>query len=215
MDIAGRHHRHLLRRAGRFLKSAGDSELAIRQALSCNVVHSKSLSLVERSVLTTSFLTAQTKGFRVFFAPQAGKAAAPTLVQGLVKPAQSEVSEFCRELTGLTAESVAEAGTFADVVAILKKEYHAKDRLWASWGDYDRRQFERECADKGVAYPFGRSHLNVKTLFAVATGLGREVGMDGAYQQLGWQIEGIHHHGDDDAWNIAGLLCMLLRRMRD
>lgn len=63
-------------------------------------------------------------------------------------------------------------------------------------------------------YPFGRSHLNVKTLFAIATGLGREVGMGGAYRQLGWEIEGVHHHGDDGAGNIAGVLCMLLKRMR-
>jgi hypothetical protein len=61
----------------------GDSQLAIDQPLSCNVVHSKSLSLVESSVSITYFLTAQTKGFRVFFAPDLRKTAAATLVQGL------------------------------------------------------------------------------------------------------------------------------------
>lgn len=132
----------------------------------------------------------------------------------LVKPAHSEISEFCRNLTGLTAESLAGAGTLAEATAILKREYHSKDRLWASWGDYDRRQFERECKEKELSFPFGLGHLNVKTLFAVAQGLDRELGMGEAYQRLGWQIEGVHHHGDDDAWNIAGALCMLLKRMR-
>jgi inhibitor of KinA sporulation pathway (predicted exonuclease) len=132
----------------------------------------------------------------------------------LIKPAHSEVSEFCRNLTGLTAESLAGAGTFAKAIAILKKEYQSKDRLWASWGDYDRRQFERECKEKEAPFPFGQSHLNVKTLFAISQGLDRELGMGEAYERLGWPIEGVHHHGDDDAWNIAGVLCMLLRKAR-
>ncbi len=69
----------------------------------------------------------------------------------LVKPVRSAVSEFCGRLTGLTTESLASAGTLADAVAILKKDYRAKDRLWASWGDYDRRQFERVCKESAVA----------------------------------------------------------------
>jgi flagellar capping protein FliD len=114
-----------------------------------------------------------------------------------------------------SVSSLVGAGTLAEATAILKKEYHSKDRLWASWGDYDRRQFERECKEKELSFPFGLGHLNVKTLFAVAQGLDRELGMGEAYQRLGWPIEGVHHHGDDDAWNIAGVLCMLLKRMRD
>lgn len=42
----------------------------------------------------------------------------------------------------------------------------------------------------------------------------REVGLDGAYAQLGLTLEGTHHRGVDDAWNIAGLLCKLLRTLR-
>lgn len=133
----------------------------------------------------------------------------------LIKPVRcSVVSEFCRALTGLTQDMLVTAGTLADAAAILKKDYLVKDRLWASWGDYDRRQFERVCKESSVAYPFGISHLNVKTLFAVSMGLDREMGMDEAYRHLGWTLEGVHHHGDDDAWNIAGVLGMLLKRAR-
>ena len=53
--------------------------------------------------------------------------------------------------------------------AIIEKEYHSKDRLWASWGDYDRWQFERACKEAGVPYPFGTSRLNVKSLFSLAS----------------------------------------------
>ncbi|TWU49274.1 3'-5' exonuclease [Rubripirellula reticaptiva] len=132
----------------------------------------------------------------------------------LVKPVLSEISEFCTELTTLTPDMLTDAGSLADAVKVLKKEYGSKDRLWASWGDYDRRQFERVCKDLNVGYPFGPSHLNVKSLFAAAMGSGHELGLDGAYKQLGLELEGTHHRGDDDAWNIAQILCRLLKTMR-
>ena len=53
----------------------------------------------------------------------------------------------------------ADAGSLGDAAKILKNDYLSKDRLWASWGDYDRRQFERVCKDQDVGYPFGPSHL--------------------------------------------------------
>ena len=133
----------------------------------------------------------------------------------LVKPERSEISEYCTELTTLTPDMFTDARTFRDAVQILKKEYHTKERLWASWGDYDRRQFERVCREYGVEYPFGVSHLNVKTLFATATTQRHEIGLDAAYKKLGMTMEGTHHRGDDDAWNIAEVLCYLLRQIRN
>ena len=132
----------------------------------------------------------------------------------LIKPAKSQVSEFCTRLTTITAEQLASAGTLADAVRILKKDFKSQDRLWASWGDYDRRQFERVCKEAAVAYPFGISHLNVNTFFAITHGLGHEIGMDAALAHVGIPLEGTHHRGGDDAWNIAGLLCSLLAPAR-
>lgn len=132
----------------------------------------------------------------------------------LVKPAKSQVSAFCTNLTTITADTLAGAGTLADAVRVLKKEFRSQDRLWASWGDYDRRQFERVCKEHNVGYPFGLTHLNAKTLFAVAHGLPHEVGVDAAFSRLGLKMEGTHHRGGDDAWNIALLLSMLLRTAR-
>ena len=133
----------------------------------------------------------------------------------LVKPVESEISDFCTKLTTLTPDMFTDAGSLADAIKVLKKEYRSKDRLWASWGDYDRRQFERCCTAAGVDYPFGPSHLNVKSLFASAIGHDHELGLDGAYERLGETLEGTHHRGHDDAWNIAGLLCKLLNAARN
>ena len=132
----------------------------------------------------------------------------------LVRPIRSKVSEFCTKLTTIRHEDVEHAGTLADAVGILKREYRSSDRLWASWGDYDRRQFERVCRELTVPYPFGVSHLNIKTLFAIGRADDSEMGLDLACQALGMTLEGTHHRGADDAWNIAGILCRLLARQR-
>ncbi len=132
----------------------------------------------------------------------------------LVKPQRSEISAFCTELTTLRSEMFAEAVSFSEAVRILKTEYHTKSRLWSSWGDYDRRQFERNCQEYDVPYPFGSGHLNIKTLFAAAHGLSHEIGLDAACKQIELSMEGTPHRGHDDAWNIAGVLCFLLQRMR-
>jgi inhibitor of KinA sporulation pathway (predicted exonuclease) len=132
----------------------------------------------------------------------------------LIRPVRSKISEFCTKLTTLDDSHFQGAGTLADAVGILKKEYRSPDRLWASWGDYDRRQFERVCRELTVPYPFGVGHLNIKTLFAVVHGDAGEMGLDEACAKIGLAMEGTHHRGHDDAWNIAGVLCYLLRKFR-
>lgn len=132
----------------------------------------------------------------------------------LVRPERSTISNFCRELTGLTPNMFSESVSYREALRVLKKEYSAHDRLWASWGDYDRKQFERVCDQYGYAYPFGRSHLNIKTLFSIVLAEEAELGLDEACARVNMPLEGRHHRGDDDAWNIAGLLCRLLQVAR-
>ena len=132
----------------------------------------------------------------------------------LVKPERSQIGEFCTELTTITPDMVANGVTFAEACAILRREYDARERLFASYGDYDRRQFNRQCAAMNVAYPFGPTHLNVKNLAAIAFGWSSEGGLPAALQELELPLEGTHHRGHDDAWNIAAVLAAVLRRTR-
>ncbi|WP_437961435.1 3'-5' exonuclease [Sorangium sp. So ce119] len=132
----------------------------------------------------------------------------------LVRPERSRVSPFCTSLTTLTQADVDAGVSFKEACAILRGELKAQDRLWASYGDYDRCMFERQCQARGVPFPFGPSHLNVKTLFAVARALPREVGMAEALERVGLPLAGTHHRGGDDAYNIAGLLAHLLLAAR-
>ena len=132
----------------------------------------------------------------------------------LVRPRRSRVSEFCTRLTTLTAEQVNAGITFTEACEILRREYQSRERVWASFGDYDRTMFQTQCAATGVPYPFGPRHLNVKTLFAIGRGLPHEVGMGEALGLMGVPLEGTHHRGDDDAWNIAGILAGLVKKLK-
>lgn len=132
----------------------------------------------------------------------------------IIKPTRSVVSEYCTRLTSLTQEDVDKGISFGNACSALKTKFESKDRTWASWGDYDRRQFERQCRVQNVGFPFGPSHINVKNLFALAFELPHEVGMSQALEHLGLPLEGTHHRGIDDAWNIAAILSRLLLGMR-
>ncbi|MFE1109434.1 MULTISPECIES: 3'-5' exonuclease [Streptomyces] len=134
----------------------------------------------------------------------------------MVRPARSRVSAFCTELTGIT-QAEADAGmSFADACDTLVRLHGAAVRPWASWGDYDRHQFVRQCAADGVPYPFGRpaerAHTNAKAVFAGAHGLRKRPGMAQALDLAGLPLEGRHHRGVDDAWNIAKLVLGLVER---
>lgn len=130
----------------------------------------------------------------------------------LVRPARSSVSAFCTELTGLTPQEVGGGVEFAAACAILEREHRSRSRPWASWGDYDRKQFERQCAATGTRYPFGSRHTNAKLAFARAYGLTHKAGMARALREAGLPLEGRHHSGADDAWNIAALILEIRAR---
>ncbi|MFJ1967694.1 exonuclease domain-containing protein [Streptomyces sp. NPDC087903] len=127
----------------------------------------------------------------------------------LVRPARSRVSAFCTELTGLTQHEVEQGLSFTEACRLLAAGHDAGIRPWASWGDYDRHQFTRQCRATGTPYPFGRFHTNAKAAFTEAHGLRKRPGMAQALRLAGLPLEGRHHRGEDDAWNIAALVLRL------
>ena len=133
----------------------------------------------------------------------------------MVRPTRSEISAFCTELTTITATDVEGAPTLGEACAVLRQEFNSRNRYWASFGDYDRHQFKRNCSDLGIGYPFSTRHLNVKSLFSLVRGLKREVGMARALELSGIELSGTHHRGVDDAFNIAKLLAQLLAASRE
>jgi inhibitor of KinA sporulation pathway (predicted exonuclease) len=132
----------------------------------------------------------------------------------MVRPQRSKVSKFCTKLTTLTQEMVNKGVLFSEAMRILKKDYQSDDSTFVSWGDYDRKMFERNCRDYEVKYPFGPRHMNLKNSFTMLHGLDREPGLDTALDYLGMKLEGTHHRGVDDAKNIANVFIHTLKQFR-
>ena len=129
----------------------------------------------------------------------------------LVRNDYSEISQFCTELTGHTQADIDAKGIpFKDACDILVNKYGSVSRAWASFGDYDRDQFQKDCRKKGVKYPFGPSHMNVKVLFALKHKETRAYGLPKTLERIGEKIDGRHHNGADDSYNIAKVLKHLL-----
>ncbi|KAB1140153.1 exonuclease domain-containing protein [Streptomyces luteolifulvus] len=130
----------------------------------------------------------------------------------MVRPARSGVSDFCTELTGITPEEAEQGVPFAEACRLLAAEHRAGALPWASWGDYDRHQFTRQCRATRTPYPFGQYHTNAKAVFTEAHGLRKRPGMAQALRIAGLPLEGRHHRGEDDAWNIGALVLQLSAR---
>ena len=133
----------------------------------------------------------------------------------LCQPIDSIISPFCTQLTTLTDDKLRVEGVpFGAACTLIRTFHKTRDRIWASFGDYDRRMFAECCARYDVVYPFGPRHLNVKTLASLAFGWRHEFGMEEVLRRLGLPLVGIHHRGGDDAANIAVILREILLTMR-
>jgi len=126
----------------------------------------------------------------------------------IVLPTKSEISEYCTNLTTLTPKFVAEHGiTFWNAIDILWFKYRANRNMWASWGDFDKDIFQRQCQNEGVRYPFNNNYLNVKAKFCWRFGFSCSLGK--ALGHMDIPFEGTAHRGVDDSLNIAKLLLEL------
>lgn len=132
----------------------------------------------------------------------------------LVKPQRSKVSNFCTKLTTLTQKQVDGGIPFEHALWALQDQFKCGDRTFVSWGDYDRKMFDRNCKAFGLKYPFGQRHLNLKNCFTMLHGLDKEPGMDTALDYLGMKLEGTHHRGCWDALNIAKIFVHTLEKFR-
>lgn len=129
----------------------------------------------------------------------------------LVKPTTSQVSAFCEELTGIRPKDVENARSFAEICTVMEDDLGTRLLPWASWGDFDRTLFTRQCERENVPYPLGRTHFNLKAMHAIATKSPKQYGLTRALELHRMKFQGRHHSGADDAENIARIAMELIR----
>jgi len=130
-----------------------------------------------------------------------------------IRPQYSKVSEFCTELTGITPGELEGEKNFSEFLNNVKERFpHLKNYTWASYGDYDRKHFKEMSDLHKRPYLFGRTHINIKNLFALKWGLKKEVGMRKALRILNKELVGQHHNALDDALNITEIFKACLQK---
>jgi 3'-5' exoribonuclease 1 len=133
--------------------------------------------------------------------------ARPREYQGFLRPVRfPELSEFCTRLTGIVQADVDGAEPFAQAFPrFLAWIGDPSSVRFASWGNYDRNQFVRDCERHDLPYPFAEDHLNLKHHCSAKLGI-KPAGLEQALRRAGLVFEGSHHRGLDDARNIWRVL---------
>ena len=118
------------------------------------------------------------------------------------------LTPFCTELTGIEQAMVDAALPFSQAVPAYQ-DWLSQFNIaaWASWGNYDKNQFEQDYARHNADdLHEGLKHLNLKNLFAKTSG--KRMGLGWAIEHVGAKFEGRAHCGRDDALNMARLLTL-------
>jgi inhibitor of KinA sporulation pathway (predicted exonuclease) len=134
--------------------------------------------------------------------------------QTFIKPVRHpKLTAFCIELTTITQKDVEIAPRFSEAINSFKtwlSQY--PDYLFCSWGNYDRKQFEQDCAFHKVLYPFASSHFDLKEAFSQYLGKTKKYGLGGALKHIGLEFEGTPHRGIDDVRNMARIVQKIASR---
>jgi inhibitor of KinA sporulation pathway (predicted exonuclease) len=124
------------------------------------------------------------------------------------------LTNFCRELTHISQSKIDSAAPLTAVWPLFERWLsHHQTRIvgWASWGDYDRQQFEQEWRQQELTSVLSTlPHVNLRQRFAQARQLQRPLGLNGALQLAGMQFNGQQHRALVDARNTARLLPLIL-----
>lgn len=121
------------------------------------------------------------------------------------------LTNFCKELTSIQQADVDSARTYQEIGEELRT-FAARypDAAWASWGDYDARQLER---DSGLAkcpsLLDGLQHFNVRKW---RKGLydKQPKSLKEAVEAMGLAWQGTYHRVIDDTRNVASIIKEML-----
>jgi inhibitor of KinA sporulation pathway (predicted exonuclease) len=128
--------------------------------------------------------------------------------QSFVRPVRHpKLTAFCTRLTTIEQRDVDAAPTFVQLIGALRSWLERySNYAFCSWGDYDRKQLQRDCDFHRILNPIDATHINLKRAFADRYETKRPPGLGDALRLVGLQFDGIAHRGIDDARNIARLV---------
>ncbi|MEO1435970.1 MAG: 3'-5' exonuclease [Bacteroidota bacterium] len=116
------------------------------------------------------------------------------------------LSPFCKDLTSIRQEDVERAAEYPEVVENFKEWiglYDNEDYLLCSWGYFDRKALAHDCDLHGLDFDWTDRHISLKHQYPDIKGLNKPMGLKRAVLTEGFEFEGTHHRGIDDAINLA------------
>jgi len=132
----------------------------------------------------------------------------------LIKPVKTEITAYCTELTGITAEMIrSEAKPVNEVFNTIDKLF-GHGAPWGTWGETDREVIQRAADLAGVRFPMSSTHLNLKFHYSLYRNRRREIGFKKALQAERIQFVGEPHRAGPDTENLAVLWQKILREIR-
>lgn len=136
--------------------------------------------------------------------------------QTYIRPVDRPVlTEFCTKLTHITQQQVDQAPEYLAAIEAFDRwvidcrRNHGPFVKWGSWGEYDRKAFQRNSVRLNVRTPLilAYEHMNLKNVYGHAVGRKKKmVGLGKALHCEKMQFQGAQHCGLDDAKNAARLL---------
>jgi len=128
-----------------------------------------------------------------------------------VKPVEnSELSDFCKQLTTIKQNDIDNAEDFKDVFRKFLNWIGSNEFTICSWGIYDLNQFNTDCRNHGFALPESfKNHINLKLIFKKVKDV-NPGDIQKAMKYLEIKHTGVHHRGIDDARNIAKISQLIL-----
>ena len=128
--------------------------------------------------------------------------------QTFVKPvANPQLTKFCTQLTSINQTTVDEAPDFNVAISQFSHWMTAyPNRVFCAWGDFDRRQIQRDCKRHQLKNPLNITCFNLKTMFARSQQMPGTYALKQAMELANLSFTGTQHRGIDDARNLAKLL---------
>ena len=167
--------------------------LAIDLEATCDATQ---LPIAEREIIEIGAVVIERDGYRKI-----------SEFQSFVRPVKTErLTDYCRNLTSIHQEDVDAAPLFPVVLDALNQFLQPyPDLLFCAWGDYDYRQFKRDCASYEVDCPFDQQ-LDVSKTFRRFMKLGRRPSLKDAARLMSLDFNGTQHRAIDDARCLADIL---------
>lgn len=90
----------------------------------------------------------------------------------LIRPKKSKIGSYCYKLFGITQSQIDEDGVaFGDIYRKMLVHYMSRDKLWGSWGIYERYALDKQCKALELETLFTKTHHNIQHLYSVMMGV--------------------------------------------